>query len=133
MQCTPHLWFHILPIDGKDNYICVGTGVEWQYLLPLLTKCGLLHSHVTSVVKDVCCDSIQWDEMAKSFVLQMKMEITCIRTWHSRCSYFYYIGKPLHKNSSIQEEALGSKELPSKMNPPRALMNLVASRWHRHL
>ena len=124
-QSTPHLWFRILPVVGKDDDICVGTGVEWQYLLPLLTKCGLLCSHVTSVVKDVRCDHSQWDEMAKSFVSQMKMEITCIRIWHSRRSYFYCIGKPLHKNPIVQEETLGSKELPKKKNPPRALMNSV--------
>ena len=120
-QSTPHLWFHILPVDEKDDDICVGTWVEWKFLLPLLTKCGLLHSLFTSVVKDVHCDHSQCDEMAKSFVLHIKMEITCIRTWHSRRSYFYCIGKPLYKSSIIQEQALVPKGLPSKKHPPRLL------------
>lgn len=124
-QSTPHLWFRILPVDGKDDDICVGTGVEWQYLLPLLTKCGLLRSLVTSVVKNVHCDRSQWDEMAKSFVSHIKMEITCIRTWHSRRSYFYCIGKPLYKSPIVQEQALAFKDLPNKKHPPRSLMNLV--------
>ncbi len=54
-------------IDGHDNDICVGAGVEWQYLLPLLTKCGLHHSRVTSVIKDVYCNFNVWDEINRSF------------------------------------------------------------------
>jgi hypothetical protein len=124
-QSTPHLWFRILPVDGKDDDICVGTGVEWKYLLPLLTKCGLLRSLVTSVVKDIRCDHSQWDEMAKSFVSHMKMEITCIRTWNSRRSYFYCIGKPLYKSPIVQEQALVTKGLPNKKHPPQIINEFV--------
>ena len=60
------LWFRVLPIDGHDDDICVGLGVEWKYLLPLLTKCGLVRSKVTSIVKDVHVDHGQWDELAKA-------------------------------------------------------------------
>ncbi len=28
---TSGLWFRILPIDGHEDDICVGTGVKWQY------------------------------------------------------------------------------------------------------
>lgn len=119
-QSTPGLWFRILPVDGQDDDICVGTGVEWQYLLPLLTKCGLLRSIVTSVVKDIHCNATQWDEMAKSFLSQVRMEVTCIRTWYSRRSYFYCIRKPLYKNPLHQQQALDSKEMPRK-TPPRQL------------
>ena len=121
----PHLWFRILHVDGKDGDICAGTKVEWKYLLPLLLKCGLICSHATSVIKDDHCDCTQWDEMAKSFVSHMKMEITCIRTWNSRCSYFYCIGKPLYKSPIVQEQALVTKGLPNKNHPPRSLMNSV--------
>ena len=59
------LWFRILPIDGYDDDISVGLGVEWKYLLPLLIKCGLVRSKVTSVVKDVLVDHGQWEELPK--------------------------------------------------------------------
>ena len=63
------LWFRILPIDDHDDDICVGLSVEWSYLLPLLTKCGLVsRSKVTSVVKDLQVDSCQWDKLAKRLV-----------------------------------------------------------------
>jgi len=124
-QTTPGLWFRILPIDGQLDDICIGTGVEWQYLLPLLTKCGLLRSRVTSVVKDFHCNGTQWREMAKSFSSHIKMEVTCIRTWHSRRSYFYCIGKPTYNNPLHQEQALRSMGIPYKQNPPNKLMDLV--------
>ena len=50
---TPHLWFRVLPADGRNDDICVGTGVEWQYLLPLLVKCGLLCSTGPSCDTDI--------------------------------------------------------------------------------
>lgn len=125
-QSIHGLWFRILPVDGHEDDICVGTGVEWQYLLPLLTKCGLLRSRVSSMVTDVHCDNGQWDEMAKSFSVEVKMEITCIRTWHSRRSYFYCMGKPRYKNLFAQEAAVGSGKLVSiPRSPSRSLMQAV--------
>lgn len=125
-QSIRGLWFRILPVDGHEDDICVGTGVEWQYMLPLLVKCGLLRSRVTSVVKDVHCDNGQWDGMAKSFSAQIKVEITCIRTWYSRRSYFYCVGKPLYKNVFEQEAAIGSGKLVSIPRvPSRILMQAV--------
>lgn len=126
-QSVHGLWFRILPVDGHEDDICVGTGVERQYLLPLLTKCGLLRSRVSSVVTDVHCDGGQWDELAKSFSAQVKMEVTCIRTWHSRRSYFYCMGKPLYKNLFEQQQAFSSstKLVPVPRIPPRSLMKAV--------
>ena len=125
-QSVHGLWFRILPVDGHEDDICAGTGVEWQYLLPLLTKCGLLRSRVSSVVTDVHCDNGQWDEMAKSFAVQIKMEITMIRTWNSRRSYFYCIGKPLYKNVFEQQEAVGYEKLVAiPQIPSRTLMAAV--------
>jgi hypothetical protein len=101
---TTGLWFRILPIDGHDDDICVGMGVEWHNLLPILIKCGLLRSRVTSVVKEVRIDATQWDQLAKS--LNMRMEVTCIRTLYSRRSYFYCIGDPRFRGPLDQEKAL---------------------------
>ena len=77
-QSVHGLWFRLLPIDGCNDDICIGTGVDWQYLLPLLTKCGLIRSRVTLLVQNVECDSTQWDEFAKSSASQFKMEVTTI-------------------------------------------------------
>jgi len=55
-QSTPHLWFRILPVDGQKDDISIATGVEWQHLLPLLTKCGLLRSNETSIVTSFHCN-----------------------------------------------------------------------------
>jgi len=125
VRSTPHLWFRILPVDGQNDDISVATGVEWRHLLPLLTKCGLLRSNETSIVTNFHCNHTSWDEMAKSFSSHFKMEITCIRTSHSHRTYFYCIGKPLYKNPIIQGQVIGSKQVRSRKNPPRMLMNLV--------
>ncbi len=69
---TSGLLFQLLPIDGHEVY--VGKGVEGSYLLPQQTKCGFLCSRVTSVVKDVCCDIPQWDEISKSIFCRMRIE-----------------------------------------------------------
>ena len=37
-QSTQHLWFRILPVDGKDDDICVGTGVEMAILVIIVNK-----------------------------------------------------------------------------------------------
>lgn len=125
-QSVHGLWFRILPVDGCDDDICIGTGVDWQYLLPLLTKCGLIRSRVTSLVQNVECDSYQWDELAKSSVSQFKMEVTSIRTKHGRRSVFYCIGKPRHRSPLYQEEALGGTTLvPFSKVPSRGLMTAV--------
>ncbi|KAG7370138.1 hypothetical protein IV203_027884 [Nitzschia inconspicua] len=55
-QAAHGYWYRILPLDSYDD-IAVGTGVEWQYLLPLLSKCSLLRSRVTSVVKEIDCNA----------------------------------------------------------------------------
>jgi hypothetical protein len=118
------LWFRVLPIDGHDDDICVGLGVEWKYLLPLLTKCGLVRSKVTSVVKDVHVDHGQWDELAKAITRAVRMEITAIRTKYSRKSYFICIGQPKFQNPLEQDKALKSiskkkrEELFSALQPP---------------
>ena len=101
---TMGLWFRILPVDDHDEDICVGLGVEWRYLLPLLTKCDLLQSRVTSTVKDVHVGSKQWDELAKA--LSMRLEISCIRTLYSRRSYFYCVGDPQFRGPIEQGNAL---------------------------
>ena len=125
-QSKNGLWFRILPIDGFDDDISVGTGVDWQYLLPLLTKCGLIRSKVTSLEREVECDSFKWDELAKASSSQMKMEVTSIRSKYSRRGLFYCIGKPLYKNPMHQQQAIGSSKLvPFPHAPSRALMKVV--------
>ncbi len=71
-QAVPGVWYRILPVDEYDDDITVGTGVEWQYLLPILSKCSLLRSRVTSVVKEIDCNVRQWDELAKSMIATIK-------------------------------------------------------------
>jgi hypothetical protein len=104
-QSTPGIWFRILPVDDQDDDVCVGLGVEWRYLLPLLTTCGLLRSTVTSVVKEVHVVRSQWDEMAKA--MDHRMEVSSIRTvrYVRRC-YFFCVGKPRYRNPLVQDNQL---------------------------
>ena len=124
-HATQGIWFRILPIDDHDDDICHGLGVEWRYLLPLLTKCGLIKSKTTSVVKDVHVGTRQWDEMAKALVGAMRMEITSIRTQYARRSYFFCVGQPRYQNPLAQEKALSLVGMvglvPSRGMAPRDL------------
>jgi hypothetical protein len=122
-QAVEGFWYRILPVDDHDDDITVGTGVEWQYLLPLLSKCSLLRSRVTSVVKEIDCYVRQWDEMAKSMISTVKLEITCTRTQYARRSYFFCVGKPRYQTPTKQETGLqvNKKCLPRK-TPARSLM-----------
>jgi hypothetical protein len=55
-KSTTSFWYRILPIEDHDDDISVALGIEWHYLLPLLTKGGLLRSRVTSVKPEVYHD-----------------------------------------------------------------------------
>lgn len=126
-QAVEGFWYRILPVDDCDDDITVGTGIEWQYLLPLLSKCSLLRSRVTSVVKEIDCNVRQWDEMAKSMVSTVKLEITCIRTQYARRSYYFCVGKPSYKCPRTQEKEMAKSHevrLPRKV-PNRRLMMRV--------
>jgi hypothetical protein len=104
--------------------------VEWKYLLPLLVKCGLVRSKVTSVVKDVIVGHGQWDELAKAITRAVRMEITSVHTRFSRRSYFFCIGPPKFRSPLEQERALMgiSKEKQEELftlalqPPPRQLV-----------
>ena len=129
LHATPGLWFRILPLDDSDDDICVGFGVEWRYLLPLLTKCGLVRSVVTSMVKDIEVVTRQWDEMAKALVQAVRMEITSTRRQYaSRPSHFICVGTPKFRNPMDQEKAFQSLKNAGKISslpsttPPRPLM-----------
>lgn len=107
------------PTSQHDDDILVGLGIEWRYLLPLLTKCGLLRSKVTSVVKDVHVDVTQWHEMTRAIARSLQMEVACIRTQYSRRSYFFCVGDPLFKNPLYQARessfvSLRRDSLPSR-------------------
>jgi hypothetical protein len=125
-QAVKVFWYRILPVDDCDDDITVGTGIEWQYLLPLLSKCALLRSRVTSVVKEIDCNIRQWDEMVKSMIADVKLEVTCIRTQYARRSYFFCVGKPRYKNPCEQEVYMlsSNERLPMK-TPRRTLMHRV--------
>ena len=119
-QAVQGVWYQILPVDEYDDDITVGTGVEWQYLLPILSKCTLLRSTAMSVVKEMDCNVRQWDKLAKSMIATIKLEITWIRTQFARQSYFFCVGRPRFK-SPIQQEAALLKETCACM--PRKVPN----------
>jgi hypothetical protein len=120
-QAVQGYWYRILPLDSYEDDIAVGTGVEWQYLLPLLSKCSLLRSRVTSVVKEIDCNVRQWDELAKSMISTVRMEITTIRIKQARRSYFFCVGNPSYKTPLVQEAALqaSNEQLPRKTTSRR--------------
>lgn len=117
---VPGLWFfRILPVYDQHDDISVGLGIEWRYLLPLLTKCGLVRSKVTSVVKDVHVDVSQWHEMARAITKKIKMEVSAIRTKCSWRSYFFCVGTPQFRNPIEQAResrliGMGSSSLPPR-------------------
>jgi hypothetical protein len=81
---------------------------------------------VTSVVREIDFNFVQWKEMADSMVLHVKLEITSIRTKHARRSYFFCVGKAKYKTPLVQEQAfaLRNEDLPRK-TANRRLMQKV--------
>lgn len=116
------LWFRILPVDDHNDDISVGVGMEWRYLLPLLSKCGLVRSKVTSVVKDVHVDVSQWHEMTRAITKKIKMEVTAIRTKYSRRSYFYCVGDPNFRNPMEQWKGSRLVGVARSSLPPRDIV-----------
>ena len=122
------LWFRILPVDEHNDDISIGLGVDWRYLLPLLTKVGLIRSKVTSVVKDVYVDIGQWHEMSRAITQTVKMEVTAVRTKYSRRSYFFCVGNPIFQNPLHQAKGCPraiSSALEQSELPPRNLVSEV--------
>jgi hypothetical protein len=79
------------------------------------------------VVKDLYVDHGQWDEMAKALARSIRMEVTSIRSKHSRRSYFYCLGNPIYRNPMLQQKEMEGQELvlsqlPVTARPPRTLL-----------
>ena len=123
-QATKGVWFRILPVDdGKDD-ISHWLGVEWKYLLPILMKCGLLKSRVTSVVKVIHVNHSQWDELARACEVWGRICFTACRTANCRRTYFVSIGdRPLFSSPLLQYKSSqqGCFVPPSRGPPARQL------------
>ena len=110
-----HLWFCILPhtsfLDTRDD-IQKATGVDWQYLLPLLCSSGLINVRVTSDVREINVCRVQWDELCAGISKYVRMQLTCCRLKgppgegkNTRAmQYFFCIGKPLFPSPYKQME-----------------------------
>ena len=124
-----HLWFRILPVssflDARDD-IQKATGVDWQYLLPLLCSSGLINVRVTSDVREINVCRVQWDELCGGISKHVRMQLTCCRLkglgegQNTRAmQYFFCIGKPLFPSpyKQMEHDKKGQKQTtPTRTN-----------------
>ena len=113
-SATQGFWWRISPVDGYDDDISVGFGVEWCYLLPLLIKCGLMRCRV---IKDLQVNVVAWKSMSQSLSALIRLEIT------SNPTHFLCIGKARYKNPREQQKKCPLSFWTTIASPaPRQLM-----------
>lgn len=100
-------WYRILPVssfsDASDD-IQVATGIDWEHLLPLMSKCGLITSTVTSTVKEDTVNRSQWDEVCNSLKKHCRMQVTCVQPKRQKRVFYFCVDVPLYSNPIKQQQ-----------------------------
>ena len=107
LEATEGVWYRILPVSEFDcatDDIQKATGVDWEYLLPLLLTCGLLYSVVTSDVKHIRVKLAQWQELQLDLQNKKPFEVTCVRRTGGGEEYFFCVGRPFYRSPLVQED-----------------------------
>ena len=111
-QCLVHIfsgmaqgfWWQVLPDMDNDNTICIGTGVPWEELLPLLVKSGLLKPCVRSTVSGYKFKKNNWSDIANAVADECghRFQFTHAEYNGQKKTWFVCIGDPLHRSVVCQ-------------------------------
>ena len=104
MNARKGYWFRILPDGEHIDDISMATGIEWQYMLPLLTFIGLISWKLTYVVKQCMFELTQWDILKHAIARKGEIQITTVFKKNHRV-YYFCVGKPIYKGPVAQEKA----------------------------
>lgn len=123
----PTTWWRILPTkDGYDD-ICVATGLDWEILLPLLLKSGLIRSEVRSSVKGYEILKTPWETFCQAFEGPDGLQIGTCRKRMQPLAYFIAKGSPKYISPEKQIHALeqGTFRYSFCLNKPTNLQKKI--------
>ena len=84
-------WYTLLPNGDGLADISHALGVEWRYLLPVLSYLGLITTTVTSMVKNTAIMHWQWIELQNAIVKYKRFEVSVVRLKHCTRSHFFVL------------------------------------------
>ena len=84
-------WYTLLPNGDGLADILLALGVEWRYLLPVLSYLGLITTTVTSMVKNTAIMHWQWIELQNAIVKYKRFEVSVVRLKHCTRSHFFVL------------------------------------------
>ena len=95
-------WYTLLPNGDGLADISHALGVEWRYLLPVLSYLGLITTTVTSMVKNTAIMHWQWIKLQNAIVKYKRFEVSVVCLKHCTKYQFFCIGKPKYCSASLQ-------------------------------
>ena len=100
------IWLRILPLGDTYDDMCYGTGVDWEYLLPLLMNAGLIYSIRRSTVNQYAIVPTQWKMLCETTEGERrnKLELGTLSRSGKR-TYFICKGNPIFKSPCYQTKA----------------------------